>query len=122
MTRCQPLACLTLAATILFAAHALALETLPGEPPVNDSLTVRHHVEPFDEPLARGRVIAVDRAGGRVTLEYPPIPELFLEGGKRIFAVKDPVYLKALGPGDKVRFDVEREGRTYTIKRIENSN
>jgi Cu/Ag efflux protein CusF len=122
MTRNQPLACLTLAATILVATHALALETLPGEPPVEDKAQVSRHVEPLDEPLAKGRVVAVDRAGSRVTLEYPPIPQLFLEGGKRIFPVEDPVSLKALGPGDKVRFDVERDGRTYTIRRIENSN
>ena len=50
MTRHQPLACLTLAATIFFAAHALALETLAGEPPVNDSLPVRHHVQPARHP------------------------------------------------------------------------
>jgi len=114
---------LTLAATIFVAAHAFALETLPGEPAVEDKyLAGQGKSAPFDEPLASGRVVAVDRAGSRITLEYRPIPQLLLEGGTRIFHVGDPTSLKALGPGDKVRFEVEREGRSYTIIRLVNSN
>lgn len=114
---------LTLAAIIVAAAHASAWETLPGEPPVDD----RHQAASeriiwSDEPLASGRVVAVDRAAGRITLEYRPIPQLFLDGGTRIFQVADPASLKGLGPGDKVRFEVERNGRSYTVTRIENSN
>jgi Cu/Ag efflux protein CusF len=113
---------LTLAATIFVAAHASALETLPGEPPVEGKYqTAQERIAP-DEPLASGRVVAVDRAGSRITLEYRPIPQLFLEGGTRIFHVGDPTSLKGLGPGDKVRFEVERDGRSYTITRLVNSN
>jgi len=106
------------------AAHASALETLHGEPPVEDryQATQQQRVAPADEPLASGRVVAVDRAGSRITLEYRPIPQLFLDGGTRIFHVGDPTSLKGLGPGDKVRFEVERDGRSYTITRLVNSN
>ena len=69
-----------------------------------------------------GRVVAIDRAAGRITLEFRPIPQLLLEGGTRIFAVKDPVSLKGLGPGDKVRFEVERNGLSYLVTRVENRN
>jgi Cu/Ag efflux protein CusF len=114
---------LTLAATIFAAAHASAWETLPGEPPVDDRQQATHQrIIWSDEPLASGRVVAVDRAAGRITLEYRPIPQLFLDGGTRIFQVADPASLKGLGPGDKVRFEVERNGRGYTVTRIENSN
>jgi Cu/Ag efflux protein CusF len=114
---------LTLAATIFVAAHASALETLPGEPPVEDKQqALQERAAPSDERLASGRVVAVDRAAGRITLEYRPIPQLFLEGGTRIFHVDDPASLKGLGPGDKVRFEVERDGRSYTIVRLVNSN
>jgi Cu/Ag efflux protein CusF len=114
---------LTLAATIFVAAHASALETLPGEPPVEDrQQAIQERVAPSDDRLASGRVVAVDRAAGRITLEFRPIPQLFLEGGTRIFQVEDPTSLKGLGPGDKVRFEVERNGRSYTVTRIENSN
>lgn len=114
---------LTLAATIFAAAHASAWETLPGEPPVDDRhQVVQESILPPDEPLASGRVVAVDQPAGRITLEYRPIPQLFLEGGTRIFPVTDPASLTGLGPGDKVRFEVERNGRSYTVTRIENSN
>lgn len=114
---------LTLAATLFAAAHASAWETLPGEPPADDKQQVSEELfSPPDEPLASGRVVAVDRAAGRITLEYRPIPQLFLEGGTRIFQVADPTSLKGLGPGDKVRFEVELNGRSYTVTRILNSN
>lgn len=114
---------ITLAATIFVAAHASALETLPGEPPVEEKQQAAHErIAPPDGPLASGRVVAVDREAGRVTLEYRPIPQLFLDGGTRIFHVEDPTALKGLGPGDKVRFEVERDGRSYTITRLVNSN
>jgi len=123
MTRAYVSGLLTLAATIFAIGQALALETLPGEPEIDTKMeAAREQAVPSDEPLATGRVVAVDRAAGRITLEFRPIPQLFLEGGTRIFRVEDPASLKGLGPGDKVRFEVERNGRSYTIRRIENSN
>jgi Cu/Ag efflux protein CusF len=114
---------LTLAATIFVAAHASAWEMLPGEPPMVDPHPrVHQQIAPLEEPLASGRVVAVDRAAGRITLEYRPIPELLLEGGRRVFKVEDPTSLEGLGAGDKVRFEVERNGRTFKVTRIENSN
>jgi len=124
MTRRTISGLLIFAATIFAAGQAVALQTLPGEPEIDDRAEVaaQEQAVPSDDPLPTGRVVAVDRAAGRITLEYRPIPQLFLEGGTRIFRVEDPASLKGLGPGDKVRFEVERNGRTYTVTRIENSN
>jgi Cu/Ag efflux protein CusF len=122
MTRAYISGLLIFAATI-FAGHAQALETLPGEPEIDSMVeSAREQAVPPDEPLATGRVVAVDRAAGRITLEFRPIPQLLLEGGTRIFAVKDPALLKSVGPGDKVRFELERNGRSYIVTRVENSN
>ena len=123
MTRRYISGLLTFAATIFAVGQALALETLPGEPEFGDRVEAPcDQAVPSDEPLAAGRVVAVDRAAGRITLEFRPIPQLLLEGGTRIFLVKDPASLKSLGPGDKVRFEVERDGRSYVVTRVENSN
>ena len=123
MTRRYISGLLTFAATIFAAGQALALETQPGEPEIGDRLEAPcDQAVPSDEPLATGRVVAVDRAAGRITLEFRPIPQLLLEGGTRIFPVKDPASLKGLGPGDKVRFEVERDGRSFVVTRVENSN
>jgi Cu/Ag efflux protein CusF len=115
---------LAFVATVFTIGQVLALAmTLPGEPEIDGDVGVTHgHVVPSDEPLAIGRVIAVDYARGRITLEYRPIPQLFLDGGTRVFSVREPASLEGLGPGDKVRFEVERKARSYTITRIRNSN
>jgi Cu/Ag efflux protein CusF len=76
---------------------------------------------PNDTPLASGRIVAVDKEAGRVTIDYRPLP-LLPEGGVRVFAVEDPSSLKGLGPGDRVRFELEREGRGFVVTRLENSN
>ena len=123
MTRAYISGLLSFAAAIFVAGQALALETLPGELEI-DSMAESAHGQavPPDEPLATGRVVAVDRTAGRITLEFRPIPQLLLEGGTRIFLVKDPASLKTVSAGDKVRFEVERTGRSYLVTRVVNSN
>jgi Cu/Ag efflux protein CusF len=115
---------LTLAASMILAASVQASElTLPGEPEIDQKVeAVCDQAALPDEPLARGRIVAVDLKAGRVTLDFQPILPLLPEGGRRIFQVSDAKSLKGLGPGDKVRFEVERDGRSYTVTRIENSN
>ena len=76
---------------------------------------------PKDGPLASARVVAVDAAAGRIVLDYRPLP-LLPEGGVRAFTVEDPAVLTGMSAGDRVRFDVEREGRGYVVTRLENSN
>jgi Cu/Ag efflux protein CusF len=123
MTRAYFSGLLIFAAAALVAGQTLALETLPGEPEIESMAeSANDQAVPSDEPLASGRVVAVDRAAGRITLEFRPIPQLLLEGGTRIFPVKDPASLKSVNAGDKVRFEVERTGRSYTITRVVNSN
>jgi Cu/Ag efflux protein CusF len=76
---------------------------------------------PNDAPLASGRIVAIDPAAGRITLDTRPLP-LLPEGGVRVFTVEDPASLKGLGPGDRVRFEVERDGRGFVVTRLVNSN
>ena len=75
-------------------------------------------------PLAKGRVVAVDRVNAKITVAHAPIPRFYLERMTRIFPVEDGALLAGLTPGDKIRFDLERDGdaRRYVITRIENSN
>jgi Cu/Ag efflux protein CusF len=73
-------------------------------------------------PLVSGKVVSVDAARGRITLEFRPAPQHFLEGGTRIFDVAKTVPLKGLSAGDKVRFDLERNGKRYVVTHVENSN
>src|SRR5260370_17340558 len=99
MTRRYISGWLTFAATIFAVGQALALETLPGEPEVGDKGEAPcDQAVPSDEPLATGRVVAVDRAAGRITLDFRPIPQPFLEGATPIFPPNHPVSPHGLPP------------------------
>jgi Cu/Ag efflux protein CusF len=110
-----------------FAALALLLAlpspTAAMEPGFwGDTVDEATATMPAEDPLATGTVVAVDAARGRITLDYRPLPRMFLDGGTRIFEVSDARILDGLSPGDRVRFDVERDGRRYVVTRLQNSN
>lgn len=109
-----------LAAQSADAAHLPSIYGAYGEYD-HDLENCTGEVPPSDELLASGRVVAVDPVAGRITLDYRPLP-LLPEGGVRIFTVEDPAVLKGLRPGDRVRFEVERDGRRFVVTRLENSN
>ena len=112
----------TLAAALFGAATAFAIERTPPSTTTVPPAPAERAALPDGQPLPRGRVVAIDETTGSVTLEYQPIPHLFLEGGTRTFAVDDRGTLDGIAPGSKVRFDVERAGKRYTVTYIENSN
>ena len=119
LTLAAALAALTLSPAVspLWAATFPSLEYAEPDADLQNS-TVE---TPDDTPLGSGRVVAVDPAAGRITLEYRPLP-LLPEGGVRVFAVEDASVLKGLSAGDRVRFDVERDGRRFVLRHLENSN
>lgn len=119
-TLAAALAALALSPVLISPLSAATLPTLADTD--GDADVQNCTVEtPDDTPLGSGRVVAVDPAAGRITLEYRPLP-LLPEGGVRVFAVEDPTILKGLSAGDRVRFDVERDGRRYVLRHLENSN
>ena len=117
----------TLAAALV--GVALAPAQAASLPSIHDAYGEEDHdiancaaeVPRNDVQLASGRIVAIDSAAGRVTLDHRPLP-LLPEGGVRIFTVEDPAILKGLSAGDRVRFEVEREGRGFVVTRLENSN
>jgi Cu/Ag efflux protein CusF len=80
-------------------------------------------LQPVEEyPLAAGRIVAIDAKDGRLTIMQGGIPHFYLDPGTFIFHVDDRALLTGLTPGDKIRFDVTRAGKRFTITRLENSN
>ena len=75
------------------------------------------------QPLAAGEVVAINHAAGTITIRHKPIPGLLkMETMTMIFRVSDKSMLEGLSPGDKIRFKLERDGRSFVVVRIENSN
>lgn len=120
LTLAAALAALALSPLVISPLSAATLPTLADMDGETELQNCTAEV-PDDTPLGSGRVVAVDPAAGRITLEYRPLP-LLPEGGVRVFAVEDPAMLKGLSAGDRVRFDVERDGRRYVLRHLENSN
>ena len=80
-------------------------------------------LQPMQEyPLAAGKIVAVDAKDGRLTVRHTGIARFYLDPGTFIFHVDDRALLTGLTPGDKIRFDVARAGKRFTITRLENSN
>ncbi|MBS0219497.1 MAG: copper-binding protein [Proteobacteria bacterium] len=77
---------------------------------------------PQGGPLTSGRIVAIDRTAHQVEIEHAPIKEFYMQAMTMIFKVADPSLLYGLTPGDKIRFRLERSGRSYVITRIEHSN
>ncbi len=104
----------------VWAAQRIAAKQqhLPEIPPNIMSLP------PAEEhPLAAGRIVALDNATGRVTIAHRGVGRFYIEPGKTVFAVHDKSLLMGFTPGDKVRFDVTRDGKQrYAITKLENSN
>jgi len=67
-----------------------------------------------------GQVTKVDPSAGKITIRHGPLKEFDMdEGHTMVFRAQDPAMLKAVKPGDKVKFDVERIQGQFTVTRIE---
>jgi Cu(I)/Ag(I) efflux system protein CusF len=71
-------------------------------------------------PTVNGQVTKIDESAGKITLKHGPIKKLDMnEGMTMVFRVQDPVMLKQVKVGDKVRFDADRINGQFTVTRIE---
>jgi len=107
----------TLGGGVWAAERIAARPCTPASPPARlASLPVD------DFPLTAGKIVAVDAKDGRLTVRHRGVARFYLDPGTFIFRVEDRALLTGLTPGDKIKFGVAREGKGYTITRLENSN
>src|SRR5690348_4399808 len=91
---------LVLAASVwggVWAAQRIAAKPqhLPETPPNVASLPPAE-----EQPLAAGRIVALDEATGRVTIAHRGVGRFYIEPGKTMFVVHDKSLLTGLSPGD----------------------
>lgn len=67
------------------------------------------------QALSEGLVRKVDIAAGKVTLRHGPLANLGMPGMTMVFKLQDPAGIRALQPGDKIRFRAERVAGTITV-------
>jgi Cu/Ag efflux protein CusF len=71
-------------------------------------------------PMVNGQVTKIDESAGKITLKHGPIKKLDMnEAMTMVFRVQDPVMLKQVKAGDKVKFDADRINGQFTVTKIE---
>lgn len=69
-----------------------------------------------------GQVTKIDESAGKITIKHGPLKKFDMnEGMTMVFRASDPAALKAVKPGDRVRFVPERINGQFTVTKIEKS-
>jgi Cu/Ag efflux protein CusF len=70
--------------------------------------------------LVDGQVTKIDESAGKMTIKHGPIKKLGMdEGMTMVFRAQDPAMLKAVKPGDKIKFDADKINGQFTVTKIE---
>ena len=67
-----------------------------------------------------GQVTKIDESAQKITIKHGPLKKFDMEDGMTmVFRAADPAMLKAVKPGDKVKFVPDRIQGQFTVTRIE---
>jgi Cu/Ag efflux protein CusF len=70
--------------------------------------------------LVNGQVTKIDEPAGKITIKHGPLKKFDMnEGMTMVFRAGDPAMLKAVKPGDRVRFVPDRINGQFTVTKIE---
>ena len=72
--------------------------------------------------LTDGEVTKVDESARKITLRHGPMKKLDMEAMTMVYAVQDPIMLKQVKAGDKVKFDADRISGQLTVTKIQRAN
>lgn len=90
-----------------------------GSPPAS----VAAPVQLAQSAMIDGEVRKVDMSAGKITIRHGPIPRYDMATPMTmVFPARDASMLNGLSVGDKVLFDVEKEGGSLTITQIRKAN
>jgi Cu/Ag efflux protein CusF len=67
-----------------------------------------------------GHVTKVDESAGKITIKHGPIKKFDMSDGMTmVFRAQDAAMLKAVKPGDKIKFDAEKINGQFTVTKLE---
>lgn len=90
------------------AASTASMANMPNMPMASE---IKHGT-------AEGTVVSLDAANGAISIEHGPIKQLGWPGMTMGFTAK-PDMLKGLAKGDKVSFEIDWDGQSGTVTKIE---
>ena len=102
-----------LAAVLALAACNKAAET-PAKPAAADDLASVDMSTAVKTGSGSGKITALDKAGGKITIDHAPIPAVGWPAMTMGFKV-DPKLLEGVAVGDQVDFTLSLEGNDGTV-------
>ena len=69
--------------------------------------------------LAEGEIRKVDKDAQKLTIKHGEIKSIDMPPMTMVFKVKNAQMLEAVKPGDKVKFEAQKEGGQYVVTTIE---
>lgn len=81
--------------------------------------TASSHGEQQAATLTDGEVRKVDKEAKKLTIRHGPIANLDMPPMTMVFQVQDAAVLDQVKVGDKIRFNAEKVGGSYTVTRVE---
>jgi Cu/Ag efflux protein CusF len=72
------------------------------------------------DEFVKGQVMKIDESAGKITIKHGPLKKFDMnENMTMVFRAGDPAMLKAVKPGDRVRFVPDRVNGQFTVTKIE---
>src|SRR5438128_3358502 len=72
------------------------------------------------DEFVNGQVTKIDESAGKITIKHGPLRKFDMnENMTMVFRAGDPAMLKAVKPGDRVRFVPDRINGQFTVMKIE---
>jgi Cu(I)/Ag(I) efflux system protein CusF len=79
-----------------------------------------HAVRAQSDDFVNGQVMKIDESAGKITIKHGPLRKFDMnENMTMVFRAGDPAILKAVKPGDRVRFVPDRINGQFTAMKIE---
>ena len=79
-----------------------------------------HAVRAQSDDFVNGQVMKIDESAGKITIKHGPLRKLDMnENMTMVFRAGDPAMLKAVKPGDRIRFVPDRINGQFTVMKIE---
>src|SRR5262249_30152494 len=85
------------------------------------ALAVGWHAAAQSKPPVNGEITKIDQSANKITIRHGPIKNLDMneKSMTMVFAIQDPALLKAVKPGDRIKFAAERVNGVITVTRIQ---
>jgi Cu(I)/Ag(I) efflux system periplasmic protein CusF len=106
---------------LAFAAFLAALAAAPAMAQQAQDQGAHHAVAAAEQPaaLTEGEVRKVDKEAKKLTIRHGPIANLDMPAMTMVFQVQDVTILDSVKAGDKIRFQAEKAGGSYSVTRVE---